>query len=167
MIFARSLINLCCIPTTAVWVLAQARSCGLCGGQSGTEVFFEYFGFSWQFSFHRLLHIHHHLLSGACIIGQIAADVPSRLSLSPPQLTSAVQVSVTTIDRRTLFICSHFLIRDMHMHICGCNNYGLSQKVIFWGDAPVMTHASLDWTPYSLLAALLTVHCESCFTNVV
>jgi hypothetical protein len=49
------------------------------------QVFSEYFGFPYQFSFHRLLHIHHHLPSGAGTIGQLVADVPSGLSLTPPQ----------------------------------------------------------------------------------
>jgi hypothetical protein len=48
------------------------------------QVFSEYFGIPWQFSFHRLLHSHHHLLSGAGTVGQLVADVPSRLSLTPP-----------------------------------------------------------------------------------
>jgi hypothetical protein len=47
----------------------------------------EYFGFPCQFSFHRLLHTHHHLSSGAGTVGQIVADVPSGLSLTPPQET--------------------------------------------------------------------------------
>jgi hypothetical protein len=41
------------------------------------QVFSEYFGFPCQFSFHRLLH------TGT--IGQLVADVPSGLSLTPPQ----------------------------------------------------------------------------------
>jgi hypothetical protein len=49
------------------------------------QVFSEYFGFPCQFSFHRLLHIHHHLSSRAGTIGQLVADVPSGLSLTPPQ----------------------------------------------------------------------------------
>jgi hypothetical protein len=44
----------------------------------------EYFGFRCQFSFHRLLHIHHHLSSRAGTIGQLVADVPSGHSLTPP-----------------------------------------------------------------------------------
>jgi hypothetical protein len=48
------------------------------------QVFSEYFGFLCQFSFHRLLHTHH-LSSGAGKIGQLVADVPSGLSLTPPQ----------------------------------------------------------------------------------
>jgi hypothetical protein len=48
------------------------------------QVFSEYFGFPCQFSFHRLLHIHH-LSSGAGIIGQLVADVWSGLSLTPLQ----------------------------------------------------------------------------------
>jgi hypothetical protein len=39
------------------------------------QIFSEYFGFPCQFSFHRLLHTHHHISSGAGIIGQIVADV--------------------------------------------------------------------------------------------
>jgi hypothetical protein len=48
------------------------------------QVFSEYFGFPCQFSFHRLFHSHHHLSYGAATVGQIVADVPSGLSLTPP-----------------------------------------------------------------------------------
>jgi hypothetical protein len=51
------------------------------------QVFSEYFGFPCQFSFHQLLHIHHHLSSGFGTIGQLVADVPSGLSLTPPYET--------------------------------------------------------------------------------
>jgi hypothetical protein len=50
------------------------------------QVFSEYFGFPCQFSFHRLLNIHL-LSSGAGTIGQLVADVPSGLSLTPPEET--------------------------------------------------------------------------------
>jgi hypothetical protein len=49
------------------------------------QVFSEYFGVSCQFSFHRLLHTH--LSSGAGTIGQLVAEVPNGLSLTPPQET--------------------------------------------------------------------------------
>jgi hypothetical protein len=51
------------------------------------QVFSEYFGFRYKFSFHRLFHTHHHLSFGAGTIGQLVADVPSALSLSPSQKT--------------------------------------------------------------------------------
>jgi hypothetical protein len=57
------------------------------------QVFSEYFGFPCQVSFHQLLHIHHHhhhhhhLLYWAGNIGQLVADVPSGLSIIPPQET--------------------------------------------------------------------------------
>jgi hypothetical protein len=51
------------------------------------QVSSEYFGLSCQVSFHRLHHTHH-LSSGAGTIGQIVADVPSGLSLTPPQETN-------------------------------------------------------------------------------
>jgi hypothetical protein len=43
----------------------------------------EYFEFPCQFTFHILLHKHHHLSSGAGKIGQTVAAVPSGLSLTP------------------------------------------------------------------------------------
>jgi hypothetical protein len=49
------------------------------------QVSSEYFGFPCQ-SFYRLLHTHHPS-SGAGAADQIVADVPSRLSLTPPQET--------------------------------------------------------------------------------
>jgi hypothetical protein len=51
------------------------------------QVFSEYFGFPCQFSFHRLLHTHHHLSSGAGTIGQLVADVPSGFNPTLPQET--------------------------------------------------------------------------------
>jgi hypothetical protein len=47
------------------------------------QVFSEYFDFPCQFSFHGLLHNHHHLSSGAGIIGQTVTAVPNGLSLIP------------------------------------------------------------------------------------
>jgi hypothetical protein len=47
------------------------------------QVFSEYFGFPCQFSFHQMLHSH--LSSVAGTVGQLVADVPSELNLTPPQ----------------------------------------------------------------------------------
>jgi hypothetical protein len=41
-------------------------------------------------SFHRLLHTHHHLSSGGGTIGQIVANVPNWLSITPPKRTPSV-----------------------------------------------------------------------------
>jgi hypothetical protein len=49
------------------------------------QVFSEYLGFHCQLSFHRLLHNHHYLSSGAGTIGQIVTEVPSGLSLTLPK----------------------------------------------------------------------------------
>jgi hypothetical protein len=56
------------------------------------QVFSEYFGFPCQFSFHQVLHIHHHTSAGDGTIGQKMADVPSGISLTPPQETIYVFV---------------------------------------------------------------------------
>jgi hypothetical protein len=55
------------------------------------QFFSEYFGFPCQFSFHRLLHVHH-LSSGDGTRGQLVTDVPSGLSLTPPQETKKNKV---------------------------------------------------------------------------
>jgi hypothetical protein len=46
------------------------------------QIFSEHFGFPCQSYFHQMLDTHH-LSSGAGTIGQILADVPSGLSLTP------------------------------------------------------------------------------------
>jgi hypothetical protein len=69
------------ILTAAAWVRSQGF---VVDKVALGQVFFrEYFGFPCQVSFHRLLHIHHHLPSGAGTIGQWMADVPSGRSLTP------------------------------------------------------------------------------------
>jgi hypothetical protein len=74
------------LPTTAAQIRSQVKSRGICGGRSGIrQVLSEYFNFPCQFSFHHLFHTHHRLSSWAGTTGQIAADVPSGLNLSPPQ----------------------------------------------------------------------------------
>jgi hypothetical protein len=49
------------------------------------QVFSEYFGFPCPFSFHLLFHTHHPISTEAGTVGQTVADVPSGLSLTPPQ----------------------------------------------------------------------------------
>jgi hypothetical protein len=61
-------------PTARARVRAQVRSCGICGVQSGTGA-----------GFLRVPTAPHS--SGAGIIGQLVADVPSGLSVTPPQET--------------------------------------------------------------------------------
>jgi hypothetical protein len=77
------------------------------------QVFFEYCGFPRQFSFHRLLHTYNHLLSGAGTLGQLMADIPSGLSLTPPQETKNlnkcfhyfVHFLYISTRKRRLFVC--------------------------------------------------------------
>jgi hypothetical protein len=71
------------LPTTAARVISQIRSCGICGRQNGNGAdFLRVFGFPCQFSFHRLLHTHHHLSFGAGTTDQIVADIPNELSFT-------------------------------------------------------------------------------------
>jgi hypothetical protein len=72
------------LPTAASRVRARMKSCGNCGGQSGTGVFSEYFDVACQ-SLQRLLHTHHHPSSGDDTTGQIEADVTSGPSFLPPE----------------------------------------------------------------------------------
>jgi hypothetical protein len=75
------------LPTAAARVRVQVRSFGICGGQSGTRA-----------GFLRVLRFpcHSHstdcstfiiMLCGVGTIGQLVADVISRLCLTPPQET--------------------------------------------------------------------------------
>jgi hypothetical protein len=57
------------------------------------QVFSEYFGFPCQFSFHRLLHIHHLLSSGAGTIGQTVIDIPSGLNFTAHQETKKENIA--------------------------------------------------------------------------
>jgi hypothetical protein len=70
------------LPTAAARVQAQARSCGICGGQSGIGA-----GFLRVLQFPLPILIPptapHSSSSGAGTIGQIVADVPNGPSLTP------------------------------------------------------------------------------------
>jgi hypothetical protein len=87
------------LHTAATHVRAQVGSFGICGGQSDTAAgfFSEYFGFTCQFSFHRLFHTEHHLSSRAGTIGQLVADVPSGLSHTPPQETKKKKTNMHVV----------------------------------------------------------------------
>jgi hypothetical protein len=55
------------------------------------HVFSEYFGLFCQFSFHQLLYTH--LSSRAGKVGQLMADVPSGLSLTPSHITKEKELN--------------------------------------------------------------------------
>jgi hypothetical protein len=75
------------LPTAAVRVRSKVNHVGFVEDKVALgQVLSEYLGFCCQFSFHPLLHTHY-LSSGAGTIGQLLADVPSGLSLTPPQET--------------------------------------------------------------------------------
>jgi hypothetical protein len=73
------------LPTAAAWARSQVKSCGICGERSGAGV-----------GFLRVLRFPLPILipptapytsSGAGTIGQLVADVPNGLCLTPPQET--------------------------------------------------------------------------------
>jgi hypothetical protein len=71
------------LPTAAARVRAQVRSCGIFGEQSGTAAgFLRVLRFPLPILIPSLLHTHH-LSFWAGRIGQLVADVPSGLSLTP------------------------------------------------------------------------------------
>jgi hypothetical protein len=77
------------------------------------QVFSEYFGFPCQFSFHQLL-LTHHLSPGAGIIGQLLADVPSGLSVTPPQETLKEKKKVV-ISLNFIYFSKHPSLRYIRL----------------------------------------------------
>jgi hypothetical protein len=64
------------LPTAAAWFEPGSGLVGFVVVKVALgKVFSEYFGFPCQFAFHRLLHNHHHLSSGAGTIGQLVDAV--------------------------------------------------------------------------------------------
>jgi hypothetical protein len=83
------------LPSAAARDRSLVGSWGICGGRNGIgEVSSEYFVFPCQFSFHQMLHTH--LSSGAGRTGQLVAELPSGLSLTPPH-----EIKKETIFRRS------------------------------------------------------------------
>jgi hypothetical protein len=74
------------------------------------QVFSEYLGFPYQFSFHQLLHTHH-LSSGAGTIGQLVVDVERGLGLTPPQETKK-KVHQSHILRMRVAIAYLYAVRS-------------------------------------------------------
>jgi hypothetical protein len=73
------------LPTAAAWVRTHVRSCGICGRRSGTGAgFLQVFRFPLSILIPQIVP---YSSSGAGTIGQLVADVPSGLSLTPPQET--------------------------------------------------------------------------------
>jgi hypothetical protein len=71
-------------PIATAQLRSQAKSVGFVVDNVVLgQVFFQFFGFPCQLSFHRLLHIHH-LSFRAGTISQLMVDVPSGLGLTPP-----------------------------------------------------------------------------------
>jgi hypothetical protein len=113
------------LPTAVARVQSPVRPCVIWDGVNQMalgQVFSEYVCLPCQFSFHRLLHNHHHLSSGARTTRQIVADVPSRLSLtspqeikkikpkfSPPHIQDCRFVSLVTVLTQQLALCPYRL----------------------------------------------------------
>jgi hypothetical protein len=76
------------LPTAAGRVRTVVKSYDIYVREIDTGAgFFRVLQFPLPISYHRLLHTYRHLSSMAGTVGQEEADVPSGLSLSPPQET--------------------------------------------------------------------------------
>jgi hypothetical protein len=88
------------LPRAAARVRAQVRSCGICAGHSSTGV-----GFLRVLPFPLQILIpptapHSSSITRAGTIGQIVADVPSGLSLTPPEKTEWFPVPLVATQRK-------------------------------------------------------------------
>jgi hypothetical protein len=96
-----------------------------------------YVDFLCQFSFYGVLHIHHHLSSGTSTIGQIVTDVPSGLSLTPPQKTKTkTKMNFVTIGILSILVSLYPVVDShkiqMEFYIVGCET--LWQAPTFRGN---------------------------------
>jgi hypothetical protein len=90
--------------------------------------FSEYLGFPCQFSFHWLLHIHH-LSSGAGTIGQLVADVPSGLSLTPPTKIYKLCFVNAVNPRRKLGVRPSEGVRSVNPHWTDFIGMGIEMNI--------------------------------------
>jgi hypothetical protein len=90
----------------------EPRSGHVAGRVALGQFFSEYFSFPSQFSFHRLLHIHH-LSSGTGKIDQLVADVTRGLSVTPPQETKKKKKICMLSQCPTCIILSRYLLLFM------------------------------------------------------
>jgi hypothetical protein len=91
------------LPTAAARIRSHVKSCGICGGQSGTaEGILRVLSFPCQISFHQMLHTQ--LSSGAFTVGQLVADVPSGLSFTLPKDTTTKK-SIGVYTHKATEIC--------------------------------------------------------------
>jgi hypothetical protein len=90
------------------------------------QFFLDYFGSPRQFSFHRLLHIHH-LSSDIGTIGQLLTGVPNRLSLALPQECKKEKILIVAV----FFYFPHF---KTLMSVIIINTYIFSsvKLALFW-----------------------------------
>jgi hypothetical protein len=91
------------------------------------QVFSEYFCFPCQFSFHPLLHTH--LSSGAATEGKIVADVPSGLSLTPPQETKQAVTTIcsTGSDAQNSIHFANYYMGVLRFSMNGCSPHSFGR----------------------------------------
>jgi hypothetical protein len=69
-----------------------------------------------QFPFHRLLHIHHHLSSGASTIGQLVADVITGFGITPPKKLKKYKYMLSQSPPCVIFSVIYFFSTRYYIH---------------------------------------------------
>jgi hypothetical protein len=99
---------------------SKFKSCGICGGQSGT-------GQVYHFPLppiHRLFHTRHHPPSGAGTVGQTVGQVPTGLIPTQPQQTKCQINLKEMILKNSLFLISATLLMSLETN--------LPQLLVLW-----------------------------------
>jgi hypothetical protein len=97
------------------------------------KVFSEYFGFPCQFSFHWLLHTHHHPPFGTGTIVQIVLDVPNWFSFTPPQVKTRYTVWNATANLGVHMLhsqsCRRYCTRNKNSSHATCRAYSFLHHI--------------------------------------
>jgi hypothetical protein len=122
---------------------SQVRSCGICGGQSGTGAGFpKYFNFSWQFSFHRLFHILQSFYQQRYVVSTLIASIKDQY------FNIFIEFRYKIISYAGIYWFEPWTVTCLSR---------LNAKVVPWSSFQIFTHP-----PFMISFPSHVIHCICC-----